>query len=216
MGLGACFPGRFCAAHHAWRPQRSPRRASSAQPAPQGWAQLQDSASGSWQSAQVSVAGPRGIGVSLIPSQGCLGRSLLRSPWYADPAWAGERMGPGREQLGVLRTLFGARLSLDFSPSCCLWEAGSPQSGHSAQRVWVRAGGFRDRCLPAGNRARSRPASCPPEPLDRAFATPCPRAECPESVTSDLVRSLPWSCLPWGLFPHSSPSAAPRSLQHPT
>lgn len=83
-------------------------------------------------------------------------------------------MGPGREQLGVLRTLLGTRLSLDFSPSCCLWEAGSPQSGYSAQRVWVRAGGSRDRRLPAVNRARSRPASCPPEP-------PGPRLRHPQS-----------------------------------
>ena len=85
-----------------------------------------------------------GVGESLIPPWGYLGRSG-RPPGQvsvcADPAWAGERMGLEREQLGMLRTLFGVRFSLDFSPSCCLWEAGSPQSGCSAQRVWVRTGG---------------------------------------------------------------------------
>ena len=87
VGAGApAFPARFCAAHHARRPQWSPHRPSSAQPAPQGRAQLQDSASGSWQSAQVSVAGPR---ASESPSS----RPRLSGSGEAWPSpWSGFRV----------------------------------------------------------------------------------------------------------------------------
>lgn len=166
------------------------------------------------------MAGPRGIGVSLIPPQGCLGRSSR------PPAQVSVACRPCRG-----RGADGPRAGAAGCAQNFAWNEALPR----LQPFLLSVGGREPpkRVLsPEGlgeSRGLLRPASacgepCPQQtlrrallsPLDRAFATPSPRAECPESATSDLVRSLPWSCLPWGLFPHSSPSAAPRSLQRPT
>lgn len=79
----------------------------------------------------MSVAGGRAGGVPFGPAQAvwvwggvalplASGFRVVQTTWAEEPvAWGGS--------MGVPQN-FGVRFS-DFSPSCCLWEAGAPKAG---------------------------------------------------------------------------------------